>query len=330
MVRVQPSIIKVLRTAVLVLPWLVVQSIAASRADAQDVVADGERPSHSAQELVNRLAEQLSTIDSLYCEYQIDMIAKEDSAPTKTSKHRFARAGKKWFFANQIDEGAGESRILYDGDTVFSYRVLLLSEGERLKKDTVQMDAERELPLLTPDAFLGTDLSNLRRSVVNVLRLAGVELSQEKTDDETICYRLVARNVGSNDKNQSTDQAKAKLRYKVDALLDPTHGFLPRELLITEDVETITWPDWKQHIKVLEYRDVVDERTNKVRWFPFSAVLEQGIPNAPDIKFRVSKLRINPELPKSLFELQIPDGTQWMDTRIHGPGSKIPKKGEPR
>ncbi len=330
MVRVRPSCFRILLAAALISPSLGVWLLTPSRAIAQEAVADDGSGQYSSLELVDRLAEQLSTIESLYCEYQIEFLGKDESAPTTVSKRRFARAGKKWFLANQIDEGSGESRTLYDGDTVFGYRVLLLPAGEQLENTTVQMDAEQEFPLLTPDAFLGTDLSNLRRSVVNVLRLADIELSHEKADGETILYRLVARDVGSNGRDQNMDETRAKTRYRVDTLLDPTHGFLPRELLITQDAETTTWPDWKQHVKVLEYRDVVDERTNKVRWFPFTAVLEQGRPAAPDIKFTVSKLQINPELSKSLFELRIPDGTQWMDARIHGPGSKIPKKGEQR
>lgn len=316
------SLAIVVKLAVFSLPLLA----NASSYGGDEPANNDEQTLPSPKELIDRLGEQLSTIDSLYCEYQIDFISKQP-ADTKSSKHRFARSGKKWLHAWQkADEPDTEGRVLYDGDTFFEYRLQLLPEGERMH-GRVQMEASHEYPTMHPDAFLGSDVSVLRRSVVNVLRLADVELAREKTEDGTNCFRLVARDVGTNEP-QSTDPARTKPRFTVEVVLDPTHDWLPREVLITDDVTTVTWPGHKKHFKVLDYRRVVDDRTNKARWFPFSVLMEQGISSAPDIKFTVDKLRINSELPNSLFELEIPDGTDVYDMRILNPGSRVPKKGQ--
>jgi hypothetical protein len=84
-----------------------------------------------------------------------------------------------------------------------------------------------------------------------------------------------------------------ELKYDVAITLDPEHGLLPREILITLPKDDVRWPGWEHRWKILQYRQFLDKRTKRQRWFPVSGILTQGPANTvPTIRMTVQEVRI--------------------------------------
>ncbi len=261
------------------------------------------------EKLVATVKDQLASIKSLQCEYSTKF---ENSS--RLVQSRYARSGAKWHNAelSNSSEGREENTSCCDGEIEFNFFVVHQQRGPSVWR-SVQLHVPQGADHLciTPEYLLGAELSNVGRSAADVLTSKGVTVtkSQAMCPDGTVGVRLLAHDVPGT-------RVEAKgLRYDVAIILDPKHGLLPADILITESKKTTNWPGWEQHWKVLQYRRVVDEQTKRERWFPVSGILTQGRTKSPNVKMTVNKVQVNSKLSPELFRPTFPDGTHITDTR---------------
>lgn len=169
------------------------------------------------------LTDQLTSIDSLYCEYSIQY--GDSASPVKS---RYARSGIQWHGAElSLDEQRlQENTFSYDGHLVYGFVVRRQPDGPD-DWSTVQLQDPRDQENLDPEALLGGTLSNVSRSIVDALELAEVTKSEATLPDGTVGIRLLARAV------PTAVASSEELKYDVAVTLDPKHGLLPAEILIT-------------------------------------------------------------------------------------------------
>jgi internalin A len=259
-------------------------------------LADDKVSVRSVEQVVAALADQVASIESLDCRYSIQF---GDSATPK--RCRYARSGKMWHETElSVDQNQVKERTLCcDGNLTFNFTVTHLQPGGD-KWSSVQIQDPREPGSLKPDELLGERLSNVSRSAVDVLKLPGVKKSEETLPDGTMGIRLSAFSV------PRAIPGPKQLTFDVAVTLDPKHSLLPREIVITQPKEDVRWRGWEQRWKILEYRQFLDERAKRRRWFPISGVLTQGSTGSPTIKMTVQEVRINATLPIELFRPTIP------------------------
>jgi hypothetical protein len=284
-------------------------AICATPAVAAEAPAD-DFSSYSTEELTAVLTEQLTSIDSLYCEYEIHY----GDAPHPV-RCRYASSGNMWHYTElSADQGkVKENTTCCDGSVVYAF-VVTRSQGGEDQWGSVQLQDPRDTVTLAPECLLGKIIRNVDRSVVDVLQWGEVARSEETFPDGTPGIRLAVCSVSS-----ANVRAKGT-KYDVAVTLDQAHDLLPRDMLTVQSEVNRDWPEWAQHWTLLEYRQVVDERTKEQRWFPVSGVLEQGQTNSPRISITIDEVRVNAALASSLFQPEVPDGTTLADARSNGSG----------
>jgi len=276
--------------------WLVLLTTAFAGGVA---TADENVSAYSVEELVAAATEQLTSVESLDSRYSIQY--GDSKAPVRC---RYARSGSMWNYTELSTERGQEKEKTYccDGSLIYAFYVIRQQTGKD-KWSIVELQEPRAQGNLDPERLLGERLSNVSRSIVDVLKLPSLTKSEETLPDGTIGIRLLARAV------PRAIAGPKQLKYDVAVTLDPKHDLLPREILITESGDNVTWPGWAHQWKILQYRQSLDERAHRQRWFPVSAVLTQGTTKAPPpIKMTVDEVRINPTLPLTLFRPNIPNG----------------------
>jgi hypothetical protein len=276
-------------------------------------LSDESVSAYSTEELVAALTDQITSIESLDCRFSIQY--RDSATPVKC---RYARSGKMWHYTELSgdQQQVNERTLCCDGNLLYTFSVTHQQPGED-KCDSVELQNPRAQGNLDPERLLGEGLSNVSRSVVDVLKLPGVTKSQETLPDGTIGVRLLAHAV------PTAVAGPKQMKYDVAVTLDPKHSLLPREILITQSEENVTWPGWAHQWKIVEYRQCVDERTSRQRWFPVSGVLTQGSTGAPTIRMTVDEVRINAALPITLFCPTIPGAANVFDMRADGRGQRI-------
>jgi outer membrane lipoprotein-sorting protein len=251
-------------------------------------------------ELVAAVTERLTSIDSLYgdCEQQF-------SNSKNRTRFLYARSGDMWYYMEPTPDGR-ENTSCSDGN--YEYTYLVRQPWENNKHWTgVQVHDLRKDRIFGPEGLLGTPY-NLGRSVADVFKTAtDVTKSAQGLPNGTTGFRLVAQGVASANPN-------ARHRYTVAVTLDPIHDFLPCDVFVT----TSESPNWSERWKVLEYRQLLDERTGKKIWFPVSGVLEWGTPKAPTMQMTLRDVRINSKLPSKLFRPEVPIGVTLTDCTSKG------------
>jgi hypothetical protein len=273
----------------------------AAAADPQDAAA------WSVERLVDAVKAESLSIDSVYCEFSYRF--NNSKHPTKC---KFARSGGKWHYAELMNspEGQSENISCCDGQLEFTFIVAHLPKAPSSWSGVQLHLPRREYPGFTPECLLGTNLSNVSRSAADAFTLKGVAVTKSEVSlaDGTKGPRLLASDVSAAGADANG------LTYDVAVTLDPKHGLLPAEILVTQPEKRATRPGWEQRWKVQEYRRIVDEKTKRERWFPVSGILTQGLPNAPTVTLTVDKVQINPKLPSTLFRPDVPVGTSIDDT----------------
>jgi hypothetical protein len=274
-----------------------------------------EISSYSVEEIVAGVTDKLTSIASLDCEY---LIQYGDSAPVRC---RSARSGAMWRY-EELTTGQQDQKAerIYCCDDNIVYACTLRHQRGKEKWALVELQDRRAQENHDPDELLGVRLCNISRSLAEVFEL-GAPKPEKRLADETNRVGLLAKAVPSQTRGSE------KLKYDVTVKIDPARDFLPQELTITESADNITWPGWEQRWKILDFRQVLDERTNRQRWFPVLGILSQGKTKAPTIKMQVDKVRINPTLPLTMFRPQIPDGTTVSDVTRDGSGKIVIKGG---
>lgn len=278
---------------------------------------------YSAEELVAAVTQRLSEVTSLYCEYTIRYGNNADPV-----RCRYARTGDKWHYSELSHDQARmadkQNTYCFDGDIVYAYVIRSQANDEDVEWSSVHLQDPRAQGNLCPDFLLGAKLSNIGRSIPEALEMAeNVAKSGEMASADTITTTLAARGI------LAARTGPEQMKYDLSIALDPEHDFLPREIRITESDENITWPGWANHWTILEYREVLDERADRKRWFPVSGILKQGGTDAPTIEMLIDDARINSDLPSSLFHPEIPDGVTIADTTAAGHGRMAIKGGKP-
>lgn len=276
-------------------------------------LSDEHGSAYSIEKLAAAVRDQTSSIDGLFCEYSVQY--GDRAVPVNC---RFARSGSRWHYA-ELSTGQqgqkGEHVFCYDGRLVYAFTVT--HQEEKVRWGSVQLQDPREPGNLHPDLLLGENISNVGRSLVDILKSGRVTMSDVSLHDGMSGARLLVRAV------PAVDTGPKHMKLDVAVTLDPRHDFLPREILVTEPAENITWPGWEQRWTILEYRHVPDGRTNRQRWFPVSGVLTQGSPKAPTIRMRVNTVEINEPMPLTLFRPEIPDGTPVADVTSDRRGKDV-------
>ena len=222
----------------------------------------------SVEALVAALVVNYATINSIYCEYTQQFLATAHRKESEPKQLRYARSGKKWRLV-ELDEAAGtviEVTRCYDGDFVYSFAVAH-KDGQD-QTTVVQIQARAEPGGFNPEQLIGRDLSNVSRSLPQVLMRDGLSRSDAKLPDGTVMPRLSVVGVVAQRTNPPS--------YDVAVIVDPGHDFLPREILITETAGNISAPAWAQHWTIAEYQQVFDQQSRRDRWFPAAGVLTQG------------------------------------------------------
>jgi hypothetical protein len=228
-----------------------------------------------------------------------------------------------WRYAELVAGKQGQTTervVCYDNSLVYAFTVT--RQGSKDKWGTVQLQNPRAQPNLHPDYLLGLQLSNVNRSIVDVLRMGEVTKSDLLLPAGTRGVRLLAHAV------PSAEPGPKQLKYDVAITIDPKHDFLAQEIVVTESAANISWHGWEQRWTIVEYRQFVDERTSRHRWFPVLGILTQGKTKAQPIQIKVGAVRINQSLPLTLFHPQIPDGTTVADNTSDGRGQLAIKGGK--
>jgi hypothetical protein len=270
------------------------------------VDAGGGPADLSLDALVAAVAGNYASIDSIYCQYTVQFLATADRKASVPMNLRYARSGTKWRLV-QLDESAGapvEIARCCDGEFVYSFSVT--HRDGKQQWNGVQIQDPAEPGGFNPEHLIGRNLSNVGCSIPAILKQAGVSRSEAKLPDGTVAPRLSASSV-------ATARAKSPQKYDVALTVDPKHDFLPREILITQAAENVTWPGWAQKWNVDEFQQVLDQNSRRQRWFPASGILTQGSTGAPAVKIVVEKVRTNATLPETLFKPEFPDGLSVMD-----------------
>jgi outer membrane lipoprotein-sorting protein len=278
-----------------------------------------EHSNFTAEELAVLVTERITNIETLDCDFLVDYHSPEGAAGRRVT-YRFAREGRNWHFTElSTDESSHvnkENTTCFDGDKVYSLRIST-NEDSTKKWNMVGLQDGHAQGNIDPEYLSGAKLSNINRSLADVLSIK--TLKRLPTDDPNA---LVLNVTGiSADRTDSGNTL-----YDVTVELDATHDFLPRDILVTQSKETITWPGWSHRWKILEYRQVLDEASGKERWFPVRGRLEQGS-RRPPIDLTVQTVRINAKLDPTLFHPEIPDGTTIMDETTSGAGRLTVKGG---
>jgi hypothetical protein len=256
---------------------------------------------YSTADLIAAVTEQLTSIDTLYIEFE-----DKFSNSTDTKKLQYARSGNMWHFMEPTSDG-NENIDCCDGS--YEYTFIVGNPRENRKNwDGGQIHDFRQNERTGPEGLLGM-VFNLRRSIADVFKSAKeVTSSAQILPDGTSGLRLITKDVAKAIPNE-----RGGGRYIVEVTLDPAHDFLPREVLVTSPES----PNWAENWKVVEYRQVLDERTGKKRWFPVAGILEWG-PNSIKTNITIHNVRINSDLPFSLFRPEFPVGVTPNDLTTNG------------
>jgi hypothetical protein len=279
----------------------------------------GEQPrdvaTMSAEQLAAAATNQLTSIKSLQCEYRYQF---GDKPNAKTIM--YARSGDKWHYtesetAPEVSEFTTEC---CDGQIAFSFCIRHRSgTSDNYWYDTVYLrDAHDPSRSVYPDQMLGASLSNVERSILDVLKAADVSKSLVDSPDGANQARLLVRDV------PGLREGREKIKHDVSVTLDAKHDFLPAEIVVTQSEAHKTWPGWEQRWKILEYRRVRDEATHQERWFPVSAVLTQG-DTGPAVKVTIDDVKINSDLQSVLFHPDLPAVVRIYDYTTDGRGGKF-------
>ncbi len=214
-------------------------------------------------------------------------------------------SGDMWYYMEPASDGS-ENTSCYDGN--FEYTFVVGQPRENYKSwSNVQLHNPRKNEIGDTDGLLGT-IFNLRRSIADIFASAkDVTKSEVTLPDGTPGFRLVAPEVAN-----ATPGSEGK--YIVAVTLDPAHDFLPCEVIATNPEE----PNWSEHWKVREYRQVLDERSGKKRWFPVSGTLESADPHSAKMQVTIRDVRINGKLPSALFRPETPKGVTLLDCTSSG------------
>ncbi|HEX4146552.1 MAG TPA: hypothetical protein VHY91_23830 [Pirellulales bacterium] len=283
------------------------ESDAAVNGAVRGAVDAGSAPADLSDDaLVAAVVGNYASIESIYCQYTVRYLATADRKASVPMNVRYARSGTKWRLV-QFDESAGvlvEVARCCDGEFVYSFSVT--HRDGKPQWSGVQIHDRAEPGGFNPEHLIGRNLSNVGRSIPEILKQAGISRSGAKLPGGTVGERLSVSGL-------ATSRAKSLQKYDVVIAVDPEHDFLPREIRITEAAENVTWPDWAQKWNVDEFQQVVDQKSRRQRWFPASGLLTQGTTAAPAVKIVVEKVRINATLPETLFKPEFPDGLSFMD-----------------
>jgi hypothetical protein len=285
------------------------------RADASERVA-----SPSAGEAVAALTEQITSISTLYAEYTVRY--GDQPSPIRC---RYARSGPKWHYCelslDPATQAESENTYSFDGDLVYAYVLKRPAAGEAVWS-SVHLQDSREQENFVPDFLIGAKLSNISRSLVDVLAASKPSIAERSADDQPGTIRLLAEEVAPNRATAGSN------KYNIAVVLSPDHSLLPERIHITQSPETAKFAGWAQTWTISEFRRVTDGRTNIERWFPVKGALEQGTTGAPTIELSIENLRINADLPISLFKPDIPDGAVLADTTSDGRGKLVLQGGQ--
>lgn len=300
-----------------ILAVLLIAAVAVQSARSEEHTQE-QSSEYSVEELVAAVTEQLTSIESLYCEYSWQFA--NSPRPTRC---RYARSGSKWHYAElsfDAERKADKENIYcFDGNLVYA-SVVRNPQGKDPQWGSVHLQDAREQESPDPDSLLGAKLSNVNRSLPQVFALVDVTKLDASLSDGPPGFQLRALAVPTSRTGPEI------MKYDVSVTLDAVHDLLPREIRITESEETGTSPEWAQHWIINEFRRIRDERTDRERWFPVSGTFEQGKTGAPAMTMVVDQVRINPILPETLFRPEIPDGVTLADTTSTGHG-KMAYKG---
>jgi hypothetical protein len=254
----------------------------------------GDGPGRTTASLVAAVCERLTSIDSVYCEGETQFVSE------KPVKYRYARRGEMWHYTEPTRDGR-DNTSCFDGEHEFTFAVGHPRENPR-NWTSVQSHGPRKNDRFGPDGLLGAVIANLRCSVVDVLGSAKeIAKSDEVLPDGSPGFRLVVREV-------KVARPGVKEPFVVAVTVDPAHDFLPREVLVTPSGVA----DWSEDWKVLEYRQVIDERTGGKRWFPVRGTMSHKL------EVRIRDVRVNANLPSTLFHPSPPDGVAVVDVTPAG------------
>jgi hypothetical protein len=108
--------------------------------------------------------------------------------------------------------------------------------------------------------------------------------------------------------------------------LDGQHDYLPRRIAYY----AVENPSWTFAIEVDRFEQVQDSSTAEQRWFPMEGRKLQESPEdgKQEFKIVVNEVRINDQLPDSLFVPELPDGASVVDNTAAGRGKFYMAGGE--
>jgi outer membrane lipoprotein-sorting protein len=273
----------------------------------------GSSQEFSAEELSAILQEQLTSIESIRCEYTFSVDPPTASSQRRRQTH--ARQGKQWHYSERIGDSDTQQISCFDGDRVYSFNVV--GDGTKAAQySLVGLQDPRTLTTVTPECLYSW-LQNPDTYIADLLRHSQAQLLTPSSGHP----RLMLNGVSG--------RSNSRVDYDVTLELDPTHEYLPQQILMTESPGTITWPGWEARWTVHEFRRIVDGGTKGMRWFPVVGMLTQGSTGAPRLKLTVDQVRLNAELPVTLFRPDFPDGVVFSDSTSTGHG-RLALKGDSR
>ncbi len=291
-----------------VLIWLVCLVVTSQPLLAESKPDDNVQK-YSVEELVASLSETLTSIDSLYCEF--DQVQKKGDVVVDSKRVRYARYGKKWhtteFSTADDNVSKVENVVCYDGEHAYSYFIIKSPDGS-VKYSTTQIHDYQQPTLLSPEYMLGVRISNLNRSITDVCKPgkhAGMTVNKIGND----LYQLKISSIPNG-----TDNKGNVYTYDVLCDIDTKHDMLPSSILLENSPETKLFrkarQPWYQRWHVTEFKRILDESSKTERWFPVKGILEQGADiEVPLFELSLENIQINANLEENLFNPEIPKGT---------------------
>jgi hypothetical protein len=257
----------------------------------------------TAKDVVAALSDKLTSIDSLYCEYEQKYTPTDGSSPiTETS--RYARHGEKWHKTEGF-QSEKELTVCFDGTKSYSF----VRKAVRKYQSEIEVRDSHARPLVSPEFLIGVHVpGNLKGSITDFCSVHDFDLMPQAADARHC--QLILRDI-------PLDYAKKDdlVGHDLACTLDPDHDMLPVSIQVEFSPDSKdrypTHRNWFQRWRITRFERVLDERVNAERWFPTSGILEQGNTEAgPQFEIRMTRVRINANLDESLFNPHVTAATQ--------------------
>jgi len=290
---------------------------------------------YTAEELAAGYSETVSSIETLYVEYEERFTDANGSTRAKSCV--YARDGSKWHYATTpipeedgTTEAVEETVTCSDGKQAFLYYLSADPRTNgRIDFGTLEVRDARPEPMISPEYAIGVKVADLSRSLPSkgsLVRLLNahpplpIQQLGGPSGNELV-IRPVAVAAGS-----------VEVEYSIRARLDADHGFLPA-LLVVEFSEKSkrefpSHQNWSLEWGCQQFQQCLDHASGKQVWFPkHCQFIQRGGSESDPKKINQSTyslalraVEINKALEPNLFNPRVPSGTTIVDVTADGKG----------